>query len=176
MPVLPITVREKLASYTGNIPYICGNSDYLVRFDFDNEWDAYPQKTARFVWGSDYTDVMFEGNDCPFPLIESAMTVVVGVFAGNLKTTTGASVSACYSIRSKHGSPAAPKPNVYDRIMETLVEYDGRLDKLEEGGSGGGGIVLEDDGEGNIVLRNVAGEMVEIEDDGEGNLVIGGIG
>ena len=44
------------------------------------------------------------------------------------------------------------------------------------GGSGGGGVVLEDDGEGNIVLRNAAGEMVEIEDDGEGNLVIGGIG
>lgn len=172
MPVLPITVREKLASYTGNIPYICGNSDYLVRFDFDSEWDAYPQKTARFVWGSDYTDVMFEGNDCPFPLIESAMTVVVGVFAGNLKTTTGASVSACYSIRSKHGSPAAPKPNVYDRIMETLVEYDGRLDKLEEGGSGGGNTnVTYDETTGNLEIASSGGVVFDEE---TGNLTIGG--
>lgn len=173
MPVLPITVREKLASYTGNIPYICGNSDYLVRFDFDNEWDTYPQKTARFVWGSDYTDVMFEGNDCPFPLIESAMTVVVGVFAGNLKTTTGASVSAYYSIRSKHGSPAAPKPNVYDRIMETLVEYDGRLDKLEEGDSGGGGNtnVTYDETTGNLEIASSGGVVFDEE---TGNLTIGG--
>ena len=164
MPVLPITVREKLASYTGDIPYICGNSDYTVQFDFDNEWDAYPQKTARFVWGSYYTDVMFEGNDCPFPLIESAMTVVVGVFAGNLKTTTGASVSACYSIRSKHGSPAAPKPNLYDRIMETLVEYDGRLDKLEEGGSGGGSTnVTYDETTGNLEIASSGGVVFDEE-------------
>lgn len=158
MPVLPITVRNKVASYTGDIPYICGNSDYTVVFDFDAEWDIYTQKTARFVYGSYYIDIVFDGNECPFPLIESTSMVVAGVFAGNLRTTTGACVRACQSIRSKHGTPAAPKPGVYDRIMETLMEYDGRLDKLEESGTGGGNINISyDETTGNLEITSSSG-------------------
>lgn len=52
-----------------------------------------------------------------------------------------------------------------------------RLARLEAGGSiGSMDITVEDDGEGNVTIKNaVTGELVEITDDGEGNLKIGGI-
>ncbi len=139
MPVLPITVRNKIATYTGDVPYICGNSDYTVLFDFDEEWEAYPQKTARFVFGTSYIDVVFIGNECPFPLIEKTMMVVAGVFAGNLHTTTGAAVKACLSIRSDDGAPTEPESDVYDVIMDTLNGHEVRQRRVEMGGGGSRG-------------------------------------
>ncbi len=139
MILLPITVRNKIATFTGDVPYICGNSDYKAVFTFDDEWDEHSHKTARFVYGSSYTDVLFEGNECSFPMIEETTMVVVGVYAGNLRTTTGASVRAILSIRSEHGSPESPKPDVYEQIMETLDGYDDRLEDVEKKLSYGGG-------------------------------------
>lgn len=140
MILLPITVRNKIATFTGDVPYICGNSDYKVVFTFDDEWDEHSHKTARFVYGSSCTDVLFEGNECSFPMIEETTMVVVGVYAGNLRTTTGASVRAILSIRSEHGSPESPKPDVYEQIMETLDGYDDRLEDVEKKLSSGGGV------------------------------------
>lgn len=151
MPVLTITIRNKIATYTGDVPYVCGNSDYTVIFTFDEEWDEYTQKTARFVYGSSYTDVLFEGNECQFPVIERASMVAVGVFAGNLRTSTGASVRACLSIRSGIGAPVDPEPDVYDQIAETLSnqgkkidELDAKIDGMTPGGGGTGGITQDD--------------------------------
>ena len=89
MPVLPITVRNKVATYTGDTAYICGNSDYTVVFTLDAEWDGYGLKTARFVYGKSFVDVVFDGTVCTFPKIENANHIQVGIFAGDLHTTTG---------------------------------------------------------------------------------------
>ncbi len=165
MPVLPITVRNKIATYTADVPYVCGNSDYTAVFTFDEEWNEHTQKTARFVYGSSYTDVLFEGDECPFPVIEEATMIVVGVFAGNLRTSTGASVKACYSIRSGFGAPENPTPDVYDQIME-------RLDELSHGGTGGNINITYDETTGDLSITSSSGGVSY--DDTTGNLTIGG--
>lgn len=43
-----VSVKNKIAETMNNPAYICGNSDYVIRFDFDEEWAGYDVKTARF--------------------------------------------------------------------------------------------------------------------------------
>ena len=38
MKLIDIAIRNKVAKQTNDEPYICGNSDYAVNFDFDAEW------------------------------------------------------------------------------------------------------------------------------------------
>ncbi len=118
--VINITVRDKLAVVADRTVYVCGNSDYTVHFDFDAEWDAYKTKTARFIFGSKYKDVVFDGNECPVPIISNAYGLNVGVFAGDLHTSTPAYVETERSILCGAGSPADPDPDVYAQIMEKL--------------------------------------------------------
>lgn len=100
MPIiLHINVANKIATYQkrdGAI--ICGNSDYQVKFTFDEEWGAHTKKVARFIWGGQYFDVEFSGDTCDVPIIQDTEEVEVGVYAGDLKTTTGASIGCKRSI------------------------------------------------------------------------------
>lgn len=89
MHIIDITVRDKIATHVGDAYYVCGNSDFVVRFDFDEEWAALDVKTARFIREDGaYHDQVFSGNECPVPIISNTNNVRVGVFAGNLCTTT----------------------------------------------------------------------------------------
>ena len=46
--VIEITIRNKVARIASS-PIIVGkNKDYIVRFDFDEDWDKYDTKTAIF--------------------------------------------------------------------------------------------------------------------------------
>ena len=91
MNYINITVRGKMARAEERARVVCGNSDYTVHFDFDEEWAEYFAKTARFVTeDGSYTDVQFEGSDCAVPILRNTRTLLVGVFAGNLRTTTAA--------------------------------------------------------------------------------------
>ena len=116
MKTINVLVRDKIASAVGDIVYICGNSDYVVSFDFDAEWDAYSVKTARFVHNGTYTDVVFTGNQCDMPVIHKAYGIYVGVYAGDLRTTTPAHIPSASSILSAEGTPAAPPDDVYAQI------------------------------------------------------------
>ncbi len=124
-----LMVRDKVA-VADNTLYICGNSDFSLEIDFDAEWNEFPTKTARFVYGGEYQDVVFQGNVCPVPVLSNVHRFYVGVFAGNLRTTTPAYVSAQRSILCGSGAPAAPPDDVYNQIMELLNQ------------AGGGGVSL----------------------------------
>ena len=116
-----IKIRNKIADRISG-EYVCGNSDFVAVFDFDEEWNAYETKTARFYYGDDYIDKPFNGDRCEIPILSNIHSFEVGVFAGNLKTSTSAYVPARKSILCKGGSPAAPSPDVYAEIMEMLNE------------------------------------------------------
>ena len=120
MPNINIIVREKIAQAVGDTHIVCGNSDYIAVFDFDEEWDAYETKTARFIWNGKYTDVVFTGTKCPVPVITGAFGVLVGVYAGDLHTTTAATVDTEKSILCRNGLPADPPPDVYAQIIAQL--------------------------------------------------------
>ena len=124
MPNIQINIKNKVARADRAI-IVCDNSDYVAVFDFDDEWSAYDTKTARFVYGGRYTDVVFSGNECPVPVIQDTRAVTVGVFAGDLHTTTPAYISCVPSILCCNGIPADPTPDVYAQIMELLNKESG---------------------------------------------------
>lgn len=96
---IEVTVRDKIARLVNKHDFaVCGNSDYTIKFDFDSEWDAYETKTARFKWNGSYTDVVFVGSECPMPIVTNAFRVEIGVYAGELHTTTSAGLPLRKSI------------------------------------------------------------------------------
>ena len=103
MPNINITVAEKIATNTTpGVVIVCGNSDYMVAFDFDEEWAAETDRVARFLYYKDglsrYQDVAFTGNTVTVPVLSGIDYVLVGVYAGSLRTTTPAKVLCDRSI------------------------------------------------------------------------------
>lgn len=122
---LLVTIRDKIATYAEMRPYVCGNSDYVIHFDMDEEWAAHETKTARFVKDDGtYHDQVFTGNDCPVPVISNTFSIRVGVFAGDLHTTTPAYIPAKKSILCGSGMPSAPSDDVYAQLMEHLNQIE----------------------------------------------------
>ena len=103
MPNINITVAGKIATnMSPGVAIVCGNSDYTATFTFDSEWDGKQGRTARFVYIKDgrsvYQDVEFTGNTVAVPVFAGIDYVLVGVFAGDLQTTTPAKVLCNRSI------------------------------------------------------------------------------
>jgi hypothetical protein len=119
---IPIIVREKVAKLVNpdELPLVCGNNDYVVEFDFDDAWANYPAKTALFVFGSDSVPVVFNGNVCKGVAVKNATECAIGVFAGDIRTTTGAYMPCVLSITDIGKTPKAPSQDVYNQIMELL--------------------------------------------------------
>lgn len=120
MKRIEISVQNRVAWQTNSVDYICGNSDFVVGFAFDDEWKEFEAKTARFIHGGEHTDIVFTGNECKVPKILNVKRMEVGVFAGDLYTTTPAFVQCRKSILCDSGAPADPTPDVYAQVMELL--------------------------------------------------------
>jgi len=113
-----ITIRDKIALAVDQTEYICGNSDFIVNFDFDEEWNEFTTKTARFTYNGKFIDVVFQGNQCQVPIIYDTCKVCVGVYAGNLRTTTHAVVVARKSILCGDHKHEDPSPDVYNQLID----------------------------------------------------------
>ena len=123
MNTLHITVNQKTATYLkrdGDI--VCGNSDYQIQFIFDDEWEEYPTKTARFICKGNYLDVTFTGNTCQVPIIVDASYVLVGVYAGELQTTTSARIECKRSILCGGDTP---RPDFNEAVNNAVAEVRG---------------------------------------------------
>lgn len=121
--IINVNVTDKIARAEKHDPLVCGNSDYIIDFTFDEEWDGYQAKTARFIFDDrSYIDVVFDGDQCPVPVLKNTHDVIVGVYAGNLRTTTPAYLHAQRSILCGSGVPADPDPDVYTQLMAMLNE------------------------------------------------------
>lgn len=115
--VIEVDVSNKIASLVNkSVVGVCGNSDYVIHFNFDDEWSAYETKTARFKYNGSYTDVIFTGTDCPMPIVQNTYSVEIGVYAGDLHTTTSAYLPMKKSILCGSGSPADPEPTAEEII------------------------------------------------------------
>lgn len=125
--VIHVTIRDKIAVADTTL-YVCGNSDFTLDIDFDAEWDEFSTKTARFIYNGTFQDVVFQGSTCQVPIISNTYKIYVGVFAGNLRTTTPAYIGAKKSILCGTEVPAAPSDDVYNQIMELLNQDDGTSD------------------------------------------------
>lgn len=112
-----IVVKDKVA--TGdNTVFVCGNTDYTIKFDFDEEWSAESVKTARFIYNDQFQEVVFEGDTCAAPAVTDTIALAIGVYAGNLRTTTPAFFNCATSILCGSETHADPPQDVYDQLIE----------------------------------------------------------
>lgn len=95
------------------------NTGYIANFIFDEEWNG-KEKTARFINGDKYKDVLLVDDKCEIPIEIMGSIVEVGVFAGNLKSTTATYVRFLPDILEKYGLPADPAPEIYTQILEMI--------------------------------------------------------
>ncbi len=130
---LHISINDKVATYytrDGNI--VCGNSDYQIVFTFDSEWDAYESKTVRYIWNGNYVDVAFSGNTVVVPIITKTNLLKVGVYAGELCTTTSAEIPCVWSVLCESATQGSPDtPGTGGEVID-LTNYITRTE-LEEG-------------------------------------------
>ena len=133
---LTVKVRKKVAQGCGR-RIVCANSDYTVRFDLDEEWSGYAAKTMRVDYGNGtYTDVVFTGETAALPVIRGRRMIRIGLYAGNIHTTTPAAYECEESISDAGGIPAAPEADVYAQLTELLES--GKI-KGEKGDTGARG-------------------------------------
>lgn len=123
-----INVADKIATVVDAPVIICGNSDYVIDFTFDSEWDGFAEKTARFKFKKDgkkrYIDVLFSGTQCNMPILLDIDMVEIGVYAGNLSTSTGARVDCEKSILC--GDAENEQKVCYDRFWDEFQNNGNR--------------------------------------------------
>lgn len=122
---LQVAVADKRATLIGDGSIVCGNSDYTITFTFDDDWADSTAKTARFFFytdkGPEYVEVAFTGWQVAVPVLSGITEVWVGVYAGDLQTTTKARIPCQLSILCGGGEPhAEPPQDVYNQLIELL--------------------------------------------------------
>jgi hypothetical protein len=131
VPEIKITVAGKIATNTTpGVVIVCGNKDYKVAFDLDDEWAAETARTARFVYYKNgqrlFKDVPFTGDTAAVPALSDIDFVMVGVYAGDLHTTTPAQVLCDRSILCGNAVE-----QITPEEKAGLVAQMGALDALE---------------------------------------------
>lgn len=134
---IKIFITNKVAKAAEEYNIVCGNSNYVVSFTFDDEWQQHTTKTARFVFAQKdgikkHIDVVFDGTECEMPVLSNTHFVEVGVFAGDLKTTTPCMIRCEKSILCESGLPEEPEPNVYDQILQKCDEAVNTANEAKE--------------------------------------------
>ncbi|MBR5364030.1 MAG: hypothetical protein IK134_11990 [Oscillospiraceae bacterium] len=153
MRELHITVRSRIAQLTGQTEIVCGNSDYAAVFDLDAEWDAYPVKTMRAVWKDAdtgkmlYADVLFEGSRAVLPPVYRTAQVLLGIYAGDIRTSTPVRIPCCVAGHNAHPEPAQ---DIYVQLLnlmkrlQTEQTYAGAAVEICCGASGISGAAMQE--------------------------------
>ena len=138
-----ITVRQKIA--TADDTYIvCGNSDYTVHWDLDDEWAEYAEKTMLVVLDSgEAYSIQFTGTEAALPALPSTRRCVIGLMAGDVRTTTGAMFICRPSIRDASGVPVEPPADVYAQLVSQLA---GKISEPSKDGTAGQALLTDGNG------------------------------
>lgn len=126
MPTINVTVRNRIATAQRWQCIICGNSDYIVDFDLDDEWNDMPNKVAVLVTNTRgnirHEHVLFDGSTCGIPVLRGVNMVDIGIEAGDIRTTTPAHVKCEACITDRAGMPQEPENNVYGQILAMTTD------------------------------------------------------
>ena len=124
MPTIDIIIRNKTASAVNPPCIVCGNSNYNVKFDFDEEWQAHNNKIGVFAynrcgeWQSE--KVLFEGDICPVPALHGVRSVWIGVTAGDVRTSTPADVPCRMGATDFSDTTEKPSADIWGQILDKL--------------------------------------------------------
>lgn len=128
MKTIEIVVNGKHAQNPSGC-IVCDNSDYQIKFVFDDEWSYDEYKTARFNYNGVKEEKTFTGDTVDVPAIRSPGILSVGVYTNDLATTP-AEIKCCPSIKSKGGKVPEPEGNVYEQVITLLNTLD--VNKVSE--------------------------------------------
>lgn len=144
MPNLHIQIANKTATYTlRDGAVVCDNTDYTAVFTFDEEWAAETARVARFVWNGRHHDVDIAADGtCAVPRITGAKVLHVGVYAGELRTTTSAEIPCEASILSKPTEPGEEYAAGYVEEIREAVRHTDEVAKATEEMLGDAGSTL----------------------------------
>ena len=115
MKTILIPVINKIAQ-SPDEEIVCGTSDYFIEFAFDSEWDDQLTKTARFIYSGKSEERKLEGNRVQVPVMKNTTKVFVGVYAGELETTTPAVVKCRRSILCIGAKPAPSGESTFTEV------------------------------------------------------------
>lgn len=118
-----ISVKGKIATVSEmDFELVGGNSDYKVVFDFDEDWDKHEVKTALFVYGNTPVEKVFSGNVCEGVAVYGATMLLIGVYSGDIATTTPACISGIrQSIKDvAENAHESPTEDVYNQLIEMI--------------------------------------------------------
>ncbi|MBQ8921703.1 MAG: hypothetical protein IJ060_12520 [Oscillospiraceae bacterium] len=129
MDNIVIRIRNRYAMLMTQSFIVNGNTSYIVEFDFDSEWDEYAEKTARFVYCDErgarhWIDVPITDNTCNVPRLERIDKVEVGVYAGNIRTSTPALIPCLWSILCYRGEKHIPVRNCFRELLALVNIYE----------------------------------------------------
>ena len=127
MPQIFIQIANKRATLTTPIVIVTANSDYEITFDFDSEWDDFDAKTLEVKYIDTACvmrkqEVLFEGDTVALPVLHNIREVAIGVYAGNLHTSTPAVIPCERSISDGDAVHDAPTPDVYVQLLAYIQE------------------------------------------------------
>lgn len=124
METIEIMVRNKVPRFKKDSAksIITWNTGYVINFDFDEEWGH--TKTLRVVndKGKIIQDIVFEGNSVELPKIADTAHIGIGVFSGDLTSTTKLILACRKSILEDDGAPLPPSEDVYNQVIGILDE------------------------------------------------------
>lgn len=108
-----------------DISVIGDNADYVIKFQFDEEWDGVT-KTARFERrNGKYADVVLVEDSCEIPVqILKSDYIKIGVYSEKM-TTTPTEINVIASVKDRSGIPEKPHYDVYAQLLEKIDKLKG---------------------------------------------------
>lgn len=137
-----IEIVDKVATCLTKKPMVCGNSNYVVDFVFDEEWDKHDVKTAVFKVNGECIKKVFSGTECNIPVMQNTLVATIGVFAGTiddgtLSTSTPALVKCKPCATDGDSAPPPPQDDVYNQIVDLCNEAVTTAKSVEERANNG---------------------------------------
>lgn len=125
--IIEITVKDKIAE-TNFREVVSFNNVYRLKFQFDEEWDAFSNRVAVVVWDGGAAEVLFTGEECEMPRINTIHSeyALIGVYS----VCDEKRISSSYlRLHCRAGTCDAPqtKPvsSLHEQILDRLNHWNG---------------------------------------------------
>jgi len=128
--IIEITEQNnKLELVDANSSIVCGNSNYMLKFNFSDTWQDCIKKTAFFIVGDNKITVDFENNQCFIPTLPNAEYLIVSLFS-SLEDKQFASTMLKIKLIP---TISAGDLSEYDQTAGYLSKLLGTINKIENG-------------------------------------------